>query len=108
MDRQTIAIVGGTGPEGGGLARRWARAGRRVIIGSRSTEKARSKAVEIAAVTASSNVSGAENAEAVAAADIVVLTVPFSAQAATLKELKPAFRPGAVLIDATVPLASTV
>ncbi len=101
---RVIAIVGGTGPEGSGLAQRWARAGETVIIGSRDAERARQAAGRIAA----GNVSGAENAAAVAAADVVVLTVPFTGQAATLKQLKPAFRDGAILIDATVPLAAGV
>ena len=104
----TVAIVGGTGPEGSGLALRWARAGKRVIIGSRDAERARAKAAEIAAATGAKEISGAANAEAVAAADVVVLTVPFTAQASTLKELKSAFRKDAVLIDATVPLAASV
>src|SRR5215470_7251558 len=104
----TIAIVGGTGPEGSGLARRWARAGQRVIIGSRDAERARQKAREIAAATGAKEISGAANADAVASADVVLLTVPFTAQASTLKELKTAFRPNAVLIDTTVPLAATV
>ena len=105
---RTIAIVGGTGPEGSGLAQRWARAGQRIIIGSRSVARAQEKAQEIAAQTGNAAVSGAANAEAVAAADVVVLTVPFAAQAGTLKELKPVFRPGSILIDTTVPLATTV
>ena len=104
----TIAIVGGTGPEGSGLALRWARAGQRVILGSRDAERAREKAVELAAKTGNREITGAANAEAVAAAEIIVLTVPFTAQAATLKDLKSAFRPGAVLIDTTVPLASAI
>jgi NADPH-dependent F420 reductase len=107
-EMRTIAIVGGTGPEGSGLARRWARAGQRVIIGSRDAERARQKAHQIAAATGSKEISGAANAEAVAAAEIVVLTVPFTAQAGTLKELKASFRKDAVLIDATVPLAASV
>lgn len=104
----TIAIVGGTGPEGSGLALRWARAGQQIIIGSRDAARAQQKAAEIAAQTQNQNVTGAANAEAVAAADVIVLTVPFPAQAQTLKDLKSAFRPGAILIDATVPLASTI
>ncbi len=105
---RTIAIVGGTGPEGSGLAQRWARAGQRIIIGSRDAARAQQKAGEIAEQTGSQQISGAANAEAVAAADVIVLTVPFAAQAGTLKELKSAFRAGAVLIDTTVPLATTV
>src|SRR5947209_19113417 len=104
----TIAIVGGTGPEGSGLALRWARAGQRVILGSRDAERAREKAVELAAKTGNREITGAANAEAVAAAEIIVLTVPFTAQATTLKDLKSAFRAGAVLIDTTVPLASAI
>ena len=87
---------------------RWARAGERIIIGSRDAARAQQKAREIAEQTGSAQITGAANAEAVAGADVVVLTVPFAAQANTLKELKTAFRAGAVLIDTTVPLASTV
>jgi NADPH-dependent F420 reductase len=105
---RTIAIVGGTGPEGSGLGQRWARAGQRIIIGSRDAARAQQKADEIVERTGNRQVSGAANAEAVAAADVVVLTVPFAAQANTLKELKAAFRTGAILIDTTVPLATTV
>ncbi|HZU22800.1 MAG TPA: NADPH-dependent F420 reductase [Terriglobales bacterium] len=105
---QTIAIIGGTGPEGSGLAQRWARAGRRIIIGSRDAARAQRKAEEISREAGYQNVSGAANAEAAAAAEVVVLTVPFPAQAQTLKDLKAALRPGMVLIDATVPLAATV
>lgn len=104
-----IAIVGGTGPEGRGLALRWARAGEHIIIGSRDAQRARDAASEIQKrAGASSKVEGAENAEAVAACDTVMLTVPFSGHAELLKKLKPAFRAGAVLIDATVPLAAEV
>ena len=105
---RTIAIVGGTGPEGSGLALRWARVGQRLVVGSRDAERARTKAAEISSQTRNPNITGAANTEAVASADVVVLTVPFPAQADTLKALKPAFRPGTVLIDATVPLASTI
>lgn len=104
-----IAIVGGTGPEGRSLAVRWARAGEHIIIGSRDAQRAREAAAQIQKrVGASSKVEGVENSEAVAACDTVVLTIPFSAHAETLKNLKAGFRPGAVLIDATVPLAAEV
>jgi len=105
---RNIAIVGGTGPQGSGLALRWARAGQRVIIGSRDAARAQQKAAEIASQTGNQNVAGAANAEAVGAADTIVLTVPFPAQAQTLKDLKSALRPGFILIDTTVPLASTL
>ena len=95
-----IAIVGGTGPEGSGLALRWVRAGETVIIGSRDAQRAQRTAAQVAEKTgAHDRVRGEENARAVAAADVVVLTVPFSGQASLLKQLKPAFKPGAVLID---------
>src|ERR1700734_2028415 len=104
-----IAIVGGTGPEGSGLAQRWARAGESVVIGSRDGERAKSVAAKISETAgALGNVEGVENSVAVKMCDIVVLTVPFAGQAELLKQLKPAFRQGTVLIDATVPLAAAV
>lgn len=106
---RTIAIIGGTGPEGRGLATRWARAGESVIVGSRDAARAHRVAGEIAAATgAGDRIRGMENAAAVAAANVVVLTVPFSGQAATLKELKGAFQPGTIVVDTTVPLAAGV
>src|SRR5271170_5591717 len=104
-----IAIVGGTGPEGSGLALRWVRAGESGVIGSRDGERARAAAAELSGKAGVlGSVEGVENAVAVKMCDIVVLTVPFSGQAELLKQLKPAFRPGTVLIDATVPLAAAV
>jgi hypothetical protein len=104
-----IAIVGGTGPEGSGLALRWARAGESVVIGSRDGAKAQTAAAQIAEKAgALGSVEGVENAVAVKMCDIVVLTVPFAGQAELLKQLKPSFRQGTVLIDATVPLAAAV
>jgi len=104
-----IAIIGGTGPEGSGLALRWARAGESIVIGSRDASRARAAAAQIAArAGALGSVEGLENSQAVKMCDVVVLTVPFSGQAELLKQLKPSFRPGTVLIDATVPLAAAV
>ena len=104
-----IAIIGGTGPEGSGLALRWARAGESVVIGSRDAERARTVAAQIADKSgALGSVEGVENAVAVKMCDTVVLTVPYAGQAELLKQLKPAFRQGTVLIDATVPLATAV
>jgi len=106
---RTIAVIGGTGPEGGGLALRWVRAGETVIIGSRNATRAHAAADAIRQLVGpQANVSGLENAAACAAGDLLVLTVPFEGQAALLKQLKPAIRPGSVLIDATVPLAASV
>lgn len=104
-----IAIIGGTGPAGTGLALRWARAGETIIIGSRDAARAEQAADSIRQRTgANAQVTGLENATACAATDLLMLTVPFAGQAALLKELKPAIRPGSILIDATVPLAASV
>lgn len=116
----TIAIVGGTGPEGSGLALRWAQAGENVIIGSRDAKRATEKADGIAQEVknrlasggtgdlARVQLSGAENSDACRAADIIVLTIPFQSHAETLKHLKPVLRAGQILVDATVPLAASV
>ncbi|MGA2389933.1 MAG: NADPH-dependent F420 reductase [Candidatus Sulfotelmatobacter sp.] len=112
-----IAILGGTGPAGMGLALRWARAGEAVIIGSRDARRAQEAAdsinekIEAQVINqdrAQAGISGMENSAACAAAEILVLTVPFEGQAALLKQLKPAIRSGSILIDATVPLAASV
>jgi NADPH-dependent F420 reductase len=92
-----------------GLALRWARAGDSVIIGSRDEQRAQVAAAAIQArVGNQANVSGKENSAACAAADILMLTVPFEGQATLLKQLKNSITPGSILIDATVPLASAV
>jgi NADPH-dependent F420 reductase len=104
-----IAVIGGTGPAGMGLALRWARAGEIIIVGSRDEGRAKQAAAAIQQkVGPQANVSGMENAAACAAADILMLTVPFEGQAALLKQLKPAMTEGSILIDATVPLAASV
>jgi NADPH-dependent F420 reductase len=104
-----IAIIGGTGPAGMGLALRWARAGETIIIGSRDAHRAQQTAAAIQQrVGAHASVSGMENGAACAAADILMLTVPFEGQAALLKQLKPSITDGSILIDATVPLAASI
>jgi NADPH-dependent F420 reductase len=106
---RTIAVIGGTGPAGMGLALRWARAGETVIIGSRDAARAQQTAEIIRGrAGANAQVSGLENSAACAASDLLMLTVPFEGQAALLKQLKTAIRPGSILIDATVPLAASV
>jgi 8-hydroxy-5-deazaflavin:NADPH oxidoreductase len=105
----TIAIVGGTGPEGSGLGLRFARAGETVIIGSRDANRAAETANRLnARVSGAARVSGMENAEACKSAEIVVLTIPFESHAETLKHLKPALHAGQILVDATVPLAASI
>lgn len=99
----TISIIGGTGALGGGLARRWARAGLPVVIGSRDPAKAVAAANELRGAITSANVRGAGNLEAARAGSIVVLTVPYAHQHPTLTEIRPALA-GKILIDTTVPL----
>ncbi len=96
----SIAIVGGTGAEGSGLAVRWARAGYRVVIGSRSAGRATEAAIRLAT---HGSVAGAANADAAAAADIVVVTVPYAAQRPTLEDIRQAVA-GKIVVDVTVPL----
>jgi 8-hydroxy-5-deazaflavin:NADPH oxidoreductase len=103
-----LAILGGTGDLGTGLARRWAQAGYRVIIGSRTQDKAETAASALRKIMTERGVSGVsveamENLSAAQAADIITLTVPFSHQASTLETVKPALQ-GKILIDVTVPL----
>jgi len=100
-----IAILGGTGKEGSGLALRWANAGHQVIIGSRDAEKATRVAEELnlALGEVGGRISGAGNLEAAQAGEVVVLTVPYSAHAATLENARAALT-GKVLIDVTVPV----
>jgi 8-hydroxy-5-deazaflavin:NADPH oxidoreductase len=106
---RAIAVLGGTGAEGFGLALRWARAGENVIIGSRDAKRAQEAAEKIRArVGPDVQVSGQDNLSACAAADLLVLTVPFEGHASLLKQLKPAITEGSIVVDATVPLATSV
>jgi NADPH-dependent F420 reductase len=112
MDAETVAVIGGTGDQGMGLALRWAKAGRRVVIGSRVKERATAAAEKCRSVVGAGvhagDIQGLENAQAVASAPLVVLTVPFEAQAATLAGLKDRLRSGQILVNCTVPLESAV
>jgi NADPH-dependent F420 reductase len=103
-----IAVLGGTGPEGFGLALRWAQAGETVIIGSRDSKRAQEAAEKIKQRVGNTKISGAENIAACSSSDLLVLTIPFEGHATLLKQLKPAIRPGSIVIDATVPLAASV
>jgi NADPH-dependent F420 reductase len=109
---RTIAIIGGTGPAGMGLALRLARSGETIILGSRDVARAQQAAEKIRQrVGPQAQISGMENSAACAACaacDLLVLTVPFEGQAELLKQLKPVIKPGSILIDATVPLAASV
>jgi 8-hydroxy-5-deazaflavin:NADPH oxidoreductase len=104
-----IAILGGTGAEGSGLANRWARAGEHVLIGSRDAARAADTAKKLRErIGGSAQIEGMDNPSAAAACDVAVLTVPFSGAAALLKQLKGVWKPGTIVIDTTVPLASTM
>jgi hypothetical protein len=98
----TIAVLGGTGNEGGGLALRWAHFGHKVIIGSRTAERAKEAADKFAAI-AGKPIEGLVNKDAAAKADIVVIAVPYAAQASTANDVAAELK-GKILIDVTVPL----
>ena len=104
-----IGILGGTGPEGSGLAYRWARAGEEIVIGSRDAQRAVEAAAQLRArIGGGARIEGTDNVAAAAQCDVVVLTVPFAGCAALLKQLKSVWKPGTVVIDTTVPLAASV
>jgi 8-hydroxy-5-deazaflavin:NADPH oxidoreductase len=97
-----VAVLGGTGPQGRGLARRWAAAGLSVVIGSRSAERAAETAAEIAEATGG-EVRGAANYEAAAACDVVVVSVPWEGHSELLRSLVSALA-GKVVVDCVNPL----
>jgi NADPH-dependent F420 reductase len=101
--RQTIAVLGGTGKEGSGLALRWAKAGHPVILGSRSVDKAQAMATELNQILGVPKVEGTTNRAAAEKADIVVLTVPYDVQQPTALEIRDLLV-GKILVDVTVPL----
>jgi 8-hydroxy-5-deazaflavin:NADPH oxidoreductase len=104
-----IAILGGTGPEGSGLANRLARAGEHIVIGSRDAERAQETAQQLRnQIGGAAQIEGADNTAAAAQCEVAVLTLPFSGQVPLLKQLKGVWKPGTVVIDTTVPLAATV
>ena len=96
--KPVIAILGGTGDLGSGLAKRWLAAGYSIVIGSRSAEKARAFATELG-----NGARGEDNVSAARAGDIVVLAVPFANHEATLLEVKDSVQ-GKIVVDAAVPL----
>jgi 8-hydroxy-5-deazaflavin:NADPH oxidoreductase len=105
---EPIPIIGGTGALGVGLARRWARAGVPLVIGSRSAERAEEAAAKVREAVPGAEASGTANADAATKGEIVFLTVPFRAQSENLNNLREALRPGQILVDCTVPLAAAV
>ena len=101
--KSKIAVLGGTGKEGSGLALRWANAGHHIVIGSRMREQAQEAAAAINARIGIERAEGAHNLAAAQRGDIIVLTVPYTAQLTTLEEVRTALT-GKILIDVTVPL----
>ena len=104
-----IAILGGTGAEGSGLAYHLAKAGEHVLIGSRDATRAAATAKQLReTLGGGAPIEGMGNSAAAASCDVAILTVPFSGAAPLLKQLKTVWKPGIVVIDTTVPLAATV
>jgi NADPH-dependent F420 reductase len=106
--QKPIAILGGTGDQGLGLALRFAAAGRRVVIGSRKSERAVEAAENVAKQVEGAQVEGRENPAATAGAEIVILSVPFEHTAGTLKSIRDALEPGQIVVSMGVPLATAV
>ncbi len=99
----TIAVLGGTGPQGRGLARRFAQAGLSVVLGSRTAERGAEAATALSEALGGIAVSGTSNAEAAAAGDVVLVVVPFDGHAELLADLKPHLA-GKVVVDCVNPL----
>jgi NADPH-dependent F420 reductase len=99
----TLAVLGGTGKEGEGLVLRWADSGYRVLIGSRDAAKAEAKAQALNDVLGEDVIRGLSNVEAAAAADVVVLTVPYAGHAAVLEAIRDVVQ-GKIVVDVAVPL----
>ncbi len=108
VDEQAIAILGGTGDQGLGLALRFARAGRPVVIGSRKEERAKAAVEEVLRAVPDGRVSGFENSAATRKARILILSVPFEHTASTLKGVKDDLVEGQVLVSMGVPLATAI
>jgi 8-hydroxy-5-deazaflavin:NADPH oxidoreductase len=102
LDGITVAVLGGTGPQGRGLARRWAAAGIPVVIGSRDAGRAAEAAAELADVTGG-DLRGLSNADAAAAGDVVLVSVPYDGHAELLRSLAPVLA-GKVVVDCVNPL----
>jgi len=105
---ETIAILGGTGDQGLGLALRFCQSGRKVIIGSRKAERAVEAAENVRSQVPDADVEGVGNEDATAAADIVILSVPFEHTASTVKSIKGSLREGQIVVSMTVPLATAI
>jgi hypothetical protein len=109
LSDRTIAVIGGTGDQGFGLVLRWAKAGEKVIIGSRQQQKAEDAAKKAREILGgSASVSGMENPKAAAAADIIVMSVPFAAHIDMTKSVADSIKPDDIFVDVVVPLSTAV
>ncbi|MDQ3951792.1 MAG: NADPH-dependent F420 reductase [Actinomycetota bacterium] len=108
MAIEKVAVIGGTGEEGFGLAFRWARAGIEVVIGSRDAGRAEEAAERLRALVPDADVAGLENSAAAASSELVMVTVPFGGQAAIYRSIAESIRPDSVVVDGTVPVAAAV
>ena len=107
-DRERVAVIGGTGAEGMGLALRWAGEGIDVVIGSRDEQRAQNTADEVRNIISGARCSGAENGAAAASAGTVVVAVPFAGQAAIYRSIAEHIDAESVVVDCTAPLATAV
>lgn len=105
---ETIAILGGTGDQGLGLALRFCQAGRKVLIGSRKSDRAVEAAENVRSQVDGADVEGFGNEEATEKADIVILSVPFEHTAGTVKAVKESLREGQIVVSMAVPLATAI
>lgn len=108
MNPNAIAILGGTGDQGLGLALRFAQAGRPVLIGSRKLDRALAAAEEVRAAVPGADVEGLDNPDAVAKAPMVILSVPFEHTAGTVKAVKERLAPDQIVVSMGVPLATAI
>ena len=109
MSNRTIAVIGGTGDQGFGLVLRWAKAGEKVIIGSRQLQKAEDAAKKARdTLGENANVSGMENSKAAAASDVIVMSVPFAAHVDMIKSVYDSIQPDDIFVDVVVPLSTAV
>lgn len=109
MPDRTIAVIGGTGDQGFGLVLRWAKAGEKIIIGSRQQQKAEDAAKKARdTLGGSPSILGMENPKAAAEADIIVMSVPFAAHVDMIKSVHDSIKPDDIFVDVVVPLSTAV
>ena len=109
MPNRTIAVIGGTGDQGFGLVLRWAKAGEKIIIGSRQQQKAEDAARKAReTLGGNGSISGMENPKAAAAADVIVMSVPFAAHVDMIKSVHDSIKPDDIFVDVVVPLSTSV